>query len=277
MDWGLARPGATRKLPDQGAVTTSIEDAPAGLVTGTPAYMAPEQARGETTDERADIFALGALLYFAFSLRHPHAAASAAESLDLARRGQPIPLPEAAPSRSVPPELCRIVNKAMAPDPERRYSSVAELRADLTRFMRGGEGFPQRRVPAGEHIVREGDPADAAYVLLSGRALVFRTVKGQRRVLREITAGEVFGEMAILTGSARTASIEALEDCLLVVVDRDIFEREVDAMKPWMGAFARTLALRYRELEEATLGLARGTGRKSSRSRRRPVGKRTEP
>jgi len=253
MDWGLARPGATRNPPARGAVTTSIEDPSEQSISGTPAYMAPEQARGEATDERIDIFAVGALLYFALSLRSPFAAASSAEAMSLARRGQPTALEEVTARGSVPPELCRIVGKAMAHDPELRYESVTELRADLTRFMRGGEGFPERRVPAGEHIVREGDPADAAYVLLAGRALIYKTVGGQRRVLRELAAGEVFGEMAILTESPRTASVEAIEDCLLTVVSRDIFEREVDAMKPWMGAFARTLAARFRELEDATL------------------------
>ena len=99
--------------------------------------------------------------------------------------------------------------------------------------------------------MREGEPADAAYVIVSGRALVYQTVRGERQVLREITAGDVFGEMAILTTSARTASIEAIEDCLLTVLSRDVFEREIDAMKPWMSAFARTLARRFRELEAA--------------------------
>ena len=228
--------------------------------------MAPEQARGDAIDERVDIFAVGALLYFALSLRPPFQAASAIDSLALAVRGCPTPLQEVA-SGSVPPELCRIVNKAMAPDPAQRYSSVAELRADLTRFMRGGEGFPQRRVAAGEHILREGEPGDAAYVLLSGRALVYKTLRGKRKILREVAPGEVFGEMAILTPSARTASVEAIEECLLTVVSRDIFEREVDAMKPWMGAFARTLAARFRELEEKTLGTARRSGRRQGRGR----------
>ena len=100
--------------------------------------------------------------------------------------------------------------------------------------------------------MREGEPGDAAYVLVSGRAQVYKTVQGERRILREFGPGDVFGEMAILTSSARTASVEAIEDCLLMVLSRDVFEREVDAMKPWMSAFARTLAARFRELEERT-------------------------
>jgi serine/threonine-protein kinase len=89
-------------------------------------------------------------------------------------------------------------------------------------------------------------------VLVSGRALIYKTIQGERRSLREVGPGDVFGEMAILTSSARTASVEALDDCLLMVLSREVFEREVDAMKPWMSAFARTLAARFRELEEAT-------------------------
>jgi serine/threonine-protein kinase len=234
-------------------VTTSIDDTLESGISGTPSYMAPEQARGETIDERIDVFAVGALLYFALSSQPPYPAASAAESWELARRAHPLPLDEVAVRGSIPPELLRIVNVAMAEDPARRYQSVAELRSDLNRFMRGGEGFPQKRVFAGEHIVREGEPGDAAYVVVSGRALVYKMVQGERRVLREVGPGDVFGEMAILTSSARTASVEALEDCLLTVLSRDVFEREVDAMKPWMSAFARTLAARFRELEEASV------------------------
>jgi CRP-like cAMP-binding protein len=186
----------------------------------------------------------------------------------LARAGQPPLVQELVPAGSVPPELTRIVTKAMASDPAKRYQSATELRRDLTRFMRGGEGFPQRRVRAGEHIVREGEPADAAYVLLSGRARIYKTVDGERVELREVSSGEVVGEMAILTDSVRTASIEALDDCLLTVVSRDVFEREVAAMKPWMGAIARTLAARFRELEEATLGRTRGAKDPPSAGRR---------
>jgi serine/threonine-protein kinase len=263
MDWGLARPGATREAPARDAVTTSIEAAAHDGITGTPAYMAPEQARGEATDERIDVFAVGALLYFALSSRPPYPGASAAESWELARGAKPRPLHELAARGSIPPELCRIVSTAMAEDPSQRYQSVAELRSDLNRFLRGGEGFPQQRVAAGEHIVREGEPADAAYVLVSGRALIYRTVGGEKRVLREVGAGDVFGEMALLTRSVRTASIEALEDCLLTVLSRDVFEREVDAMKPWMSAFARTLAARFRELEQASEGRASEGSRSS--------------
>ena len=252
MDWGLARPGATRDPPARDAVTTSIGDIDERRITGTPSYMAPEQARGEPMDERIDVFAVGALLYFALSSRPPYPAETAAGSWELARRAHPRPVRELAVAGSIPAELCRIVDVAMAEDPARRYQSVAELRSDLNRFMRGGEGFPQRRVSAGEHIVREGEKAEAAYVLVSGRALVYKTVRGERRVLREVAAGDVFGEMAILTASVRTASVEAIEDCLLTVLSRDLFEREVDAMKPWMSAFARTLAARFRELEETT-------------------------
>jgi serine/threonine-protein kinase len=268
MDWGIARTSATRRSPARDAVTTSIEEAGGGLIAGTPAYMAPEQASGGSIDERVDVFAVGALLYFAFALRPPHAAASSGESWVLARAGEPTPLAEAASPGSVPPELARIVTKAMARDPALRYPSMDELRSDLTRFMRGGDGFPQRWVSAGQHIVQEGDPADAAYVLVRGRASIYQTIGRKKKTLREIAPGEVFGEMAILTGSARTASVIALEDCQLMVVSREIFEREVDAMKPWMGAFARTLAARFRELEQSRLDRTVESPSRPSRRRR---------
>ena len=62
--------------------------------------------------------------------------------------------------------------------------------------------------------------------------------------------GEVFGETAILSPGPRTASVTAKEDCVCQVITSEVFESEVGAMKPWMGAFVRTLAGRFRETQK---------------------------
>ncbi len=111
-------------------------------------------------------------------------------------------------------------------------------------FMRGGAPFPSTEFAAGiAVIVREGDIGDTAYIIRSGRCLV----KKGDTILRSMGPGEVFGETAILSPGPRTASVIAEDVTICQVINADVFERELDAMKPWMGAFIRTLADRFRE------------------------------
>jgi len=92
-------------------------------VVGTLAYIAPEQLAGEDIDERADVYALGALLHECLCGRAPERGRLS---------GAPIALP-----RSVPRPLRHIVERAIEPDPAQRYPSASALVADLDRFQRG--------------------------------------------------------------------------------------------------------------------------------------------
>jgi serine/threonine-protein kinase len=100
-------------------------------------------------------------------------------------------------------------------------------------------------------ILREGDPPDAAYILTRGRCEAYRTVGGDRRVLREMGAGDVFGEMALLSSKTRSASVLALEDVTAIVVTKEALQREVHS-ESWLLPLLKTLVQRFRELEERT-------------------------
>jgi serine/threonine protein kinase len=105
-----------------------------GEVIGTPAYMPPEQAAGEPVDARADVYSLGATLYFVLSGVPPYVGGSG----QVLRRVATEPPPElesCAPG--VPSELVAIVRRAMAREPAGRYASAAELVTDLRRFLSG--------------------------------------------------------------------------------------------------------------------------------------------
>jgi hypothetical protein len=108
-------------------------------VTGTPPYMAPEQARGqwEWIDGRTDIYGLGAVLYALLTGQAPHPGRTLDEALDHARAGA-VTRPRAL-NRSVPRDLERVVLKALEADPARRYASASELRRALARCR-----FPHR-------------------------------------------------------------------------------------------------------------------------------------
>ncbi len=138
IDWGLAR----RSGDPEAALASSLVGVISGAVTlvgdvvGTPVYMPPEQARGEEVDARADVYALGAMLYYLLGGRVPYAGArTAAEVLTQIVLGPPQPLAELEPD--TPPELLAIVAKAMAPRRDDRYASARECAADLRRFQTG--------------------------------------------------------------------------------------------------------------------------------------------
>ncbi|HWU91482.1 MAG TPA: serine/threonine-protein kinase, partial [Kofleriaceae bacterium] len=107
----------------------------AGAVMGTPAYMAPEQARGEPVDQRADVFALGAMLYHLLAGVPPYNARTATDVIAAAALGKVVPLDER--ERRAPQELVAIVERAMAQVPGDRYENAGELAEEVRRFMTG--------------------------------------------------------------------------------------------------------------------------------------------
>ncbi len=105
-----------------------------GLVMGTVGYMAPEQVRGEAVDARADIFALGAVLYETATAERAFGTGSPIEVMHAILKEWPRPLHVARPD--APVELTRILRKAMAKDPNERYQSAKELAIDLRALRR---------------------------------------------------------------------------------------------------------------------------------------------
>jgi WD40 repeat protein len=107
----------------------------AGSVMGTPGYMPREQAAGEEVDQRADVYALGAILYAALGAAEPYATSTSGKILDDVLAGPPRPLADVEPE--LPQDLVTIVGKAMARRKEDRYPSAVELAEDLRRFQTG--------------------------------------------------------------------------------------------------------------------------------------------
>jgi eukaryotic-like serine/threonine-protein kinase len=125
-DFGLAK-----RVEGDPGVTVS------GMVVGTPAYMAPEQASGrkELVTTLSDVYGLGAILYALLTARAPFGADTVLETLDQVRRQAPL-----APSRinlKVPRDLEVVCLKCLEKDPARRYSSAEALADDLARFLAG--------------------------------------------------------------------------------------------------------------------------------------------
>ncbi|MGH9518631.1 MAG: protein kinase domain-containing protein, partial [Terriglobales bacterium] len=128
LDFGLARLGS-----DTGGETETVLTSP-GQAMGTVPYMSPEQARGGTLDARSDIFSFGSVFYEMVSGRAAFPAANAADSIAAVLRGQQPKLSQLRPGLS--PLVEQVAERCLEKDPELRYQSAADLRADLKRLKR---------------------------------------------------------------------------------------------------------------------------------------------
>jgi WD40 repeat protein/tRNA A-37 threonylcarbamoyl transferase component Bud32 len=200
IDWGLAKDlgdlatlGEVDTIRPRVPVTTGdmADQTQAGGVVGTPAYMPPEQARGEALDARADVYALGALLYKILAGVAPYTGPRALDVIRLVKAGPPRPLASREPG--VPPDLAAIVDKAMAREPAARYATAGEVAAELKRFQTG------QLVAAHRYTARQ---------------LLWRWLRRNRL------------PVAIATIAAVTLAVTATVSVLQILASRDHAERE---------------------------------------------------
>jgi len=141
LDFGLAKlvakdvlsldPEETSSKATQGSVSI------VGVISGTPAYMSPEQVRGDDLDARADLFALGLLLYEMATGKQAFGGKTGGAIIEAILTRSPVAVQTVNPQ--IPAQLAEIINKCMEKDREKRYQSAAEVRADLQQLKRGSE------------------------------------------------------------------------------------------------------------------------------------------
>ncbi len=148
LDFGLA------KLLDAEAAradkTHRIDLTEVGVPYGTATYAAPEQARGDRVDQRADIFSTGVLLYEMLTGIWPFQGKTAVDVRHAVLHAAPKPLALARPE-ATPPRLQTVLDRALAKEPRERYQTAAELRDELRAVLNeittGGAGQPGEALP----------------------------------------------------------------------------------------------------------------------------------
>jgi tetratricopeptide (TPR) repeat protein len=230
MDWGLAKALADgRAEPGRSPGVEVSELTPAGAVLGTPAYMAPEQARGQPDlDERTDVFALGGILCTILTGRPPFEGADARMTLGMAATENVSPALGRLASCGADAKLVGIATRCLSPDPLGRPPDAGALAADVAAYRSGVE--ERLRRAEAERDAVEAEAAEAAgqlkrqrvqlmlvtavvgLLLLGGvAALRWQDRRGEQRRTREARlAGERDAETRLKAEQARDGVRAAL-------------------------------------------------------------------
>jgi serine/threonine-protein kinase len=181
LDWGLAKVAGEAE-----ARVDSVETGPdpagqtvAGAILGTPGYAAPEALKGEPTDARADVFALGAILFEILTLESLVTVATVPAMIAATLSGVDACASRRAPELEVPPELEALCVGATQLDPAARPASAREVHLAVERFLDGDRDLQMRRDQARQHAAAGARAAEQA-LGDSGQ------IADRKRALREI-------------------------------------------------------------------------------------------
>jgi serine/threonine protein kinase len=242
-------------------------------IAGSPSYMSPEQVQSEELTPHSDLYSLGAVLYELLTGFRPFRADDLSKLLHQIVYATPPPIHTFR--NDLPEELEHVVALAMQKDPEKRFSSGAEIAADLTRVHKAlrtkydsldnQEHFNLLRTLTffhefshaeiwevlrasdwhdyedGEDIVREGEMDDRFYIIVSGQA----SVEANGKKLGVLEDGACFGETSYVRGAKRTASIRASGPVIILRVSSTLMEQMSSACQlRFNKVFLRSLITR---------------------------------
>ena len=155
LDFGLAKlvpKGVATGDADSGGESTGSTSI-AGLISGTPSYMSPEQVRGDDLDARTDIFSLGLVLYEMATGRQAFAGGTGGAIIEAVLTRPPVSVRTI--NFDIPPALEGIIDKALHKDRDQRYQHAAEMLADLQRLKRDADSGQTHAAGGADQLLAE--------------------------------------------------------------------------------------------------------------------------
>jgi serine/threonine protein kinase len=167
LDFGLAKVGGTPVAPSDASPTITIGQTQAGMILGTAAYMAPEQAKGKEVDKRADIYAFGLVFYEMLSGVRPHQGETLQETMASVLKDEP-------DLSKVPAQAHRLLKRCLEKDPQKRLRHIGDVMSlldDQPSTVSGAEA-PRELKPAPPRWLWPAVAA-AIVIIIAGAALAF--------------------------------------------------------------------------------------------------------
>ncbi len=193
LDFGLAKlvpKGVAIGDADSGGESTGSTSI-AGIISGTPSYMSPEQVRGDDLDARTDIFSLGLVLYEMATGRQAFGGGTGGAIIEAVLTRSPVSARTINPE--IPQALQDVIEKALHKDRDQRYQHAADMLADLQRLKRNMDsGWQAREVETGSHVAATAGPPASAGQPLS------RTSAQQSGSFRAPRVAKTIGSLAVL-------------------------------------------------------------------------------
>ncbi|QQG35190.1 MAG: cyclic nucleotide-binding domain-containing protein [Micavibrio aeruginosavorus] len=111
----------------------------------------------------------------------------------------------------------------------------------------------RRALPRGEVIISQGEMGVSAFLIQSGEVVVFTESGGKRVELARMGPGQIIGEMALVVDGPRSATVQALTDCNLIVITRDVLQEKIQKSDPTIRALLPMLMKRIAQSNKALL------------------------
>jgi serine/threonine protein kinase/Tfp pilus assembly protein PilF len=200
LDFGLAKVDRSRDHADRSLHATAVRSddlTGIGTTVGTISYMSPEQARGQLTDVRTDIFSLGTVLYQMVTGVLPFGGDTSAVVFDAILNRDPMPVNQVNPS--LPADLGRILSQALEKDRDLRYQSATDLKIALKRLKRDQESGGRRVADSsGSRAASSGQRAAAQSIAV----LYFENLSGMKEdeYLRDGITEDITTELSKIRG-----------------------------------------------------------------------------